>query len=147
MLDKVQNDNNAQKRSDQGSGEATIFKSRFPEGLMKFFCVHCNLIPLYRKFTISSNKSPPCFRSPLRTRSHIRMENQEVQQAMVSATKFNEMKNERRNLIHIVSITDQRIYLLPQLHKIQGALKVSHQAKSLMTRPKAYIPSVEINIP
>lgn len=55
-----------------------------------------------RQITIAPKKAPLRFRSPIRTKSHTKTENQESQQTTVSATEFNEMKNELKNLTHLM---------------------------------------------
>lgn len=52
--------------------------------------------------TIAPKKVPLQLRSLIWTRSHTKMENQEGQQAIVSVAGLNEMKNELRNLTHLM---------------------------------------------
>lgn len=126
------------------------------EGLItSFIPMDGYLIPLFSLrtgellITVAPKKTPSRFRSPIRTRSQTRMKNQEGHQATASAAEFNEMKNELRNLIHLMAMmmADLKIKLVHRSHRIQDLPKASHKMKCPMFKLRAMpILSVQINI-
>lgn len=81
------------------------------KGLMTsyFACIVTSVVlPSYRKSTIASEKAHPSYKNSIHTRFYTRTENQEAQQATVSAVEFKDMRSDLRNLVHMMSITMSR---------------------------------------
>lgn len=105
------------------------------------------VFPSLRRITITPKKAPPSFRSPIRTRSHTRMKNQETYQATVSATELNVMKNELKNLTQLMTIMMGRF-------ENQTPLPIAQDSGSSQSTPSnevpnfqsAPMPSAQINI-
>lgn len=76
------------------------------------------------------------------------MEHQEAQQSTMSADESNEVKNELKNLIHLMALWgDSKTRSLHQPPRIQGPIRLSLLKSPMIQNQHMLTPSIQINMP